>query len=73
MPTSFALTQKSSQHYYAVEPSVEAVEKPQTGRFLVALRKQTRSRRNASFQALQLRPRYDGRHQITRTTPARQF
>jgi transposase len=35
------------------------------------LSKQTRSRRNASFQALQLRSRFDGGHQLLGTAPAR--
>jgi hypothetical protein len=49
---------------------VEAVEKTQVRLILVALSKQTRSRRNASFQALQLRSRFDGGHQPLRAAPA---
>jgi hypothetical protein len=37
---------------------------------LVALSKQTKIRRNASFQALQLRSRFDGGHQLPRAAPA---
>jgi hypothetical protein len=50
--------------------SVEAVEKTQVRLILVALSKQTKSRRNASFQALQLRPRFDGGHQPLSAAPA---
>jgi hypothetical protein len=45
-------TQKAPPNYSAVVLSVESVEKTQVRLILVALSKQTRSSRSASFQAL---------------------